>query len=274
LYSALKKIKKENVDAINIFAKGLRPSLYLKVIKNILEKNIIFTLLGYPFWDRYKNTNLNKFINSVDKLIVTSKTIFNELRKFSDNKKIIYLPYGINTETFVPLTKKDKNLRIVCLKTPEETLLEAFEKIAKENKKLKLILDKKLSKKIGEEYRNNKQIEFVGFLDNVEKLLGSSDILVELHQNKEFLDCASPPLLMIEAMSCGMKVLSTHMPEISEVITSGKNGILIKTNDSENIYHNLKKIVKSNNLGNFARATVIKSYNIKEIIPVYEGLYR
>jgi glycosyltransferase involved in cell wall biosynthesis len=41
---------------------------------------------------------------------------------------------------------------------------------------------------------------------------------------------------MIEAMSSGVKVIATDIPEISEVIDNNKNGILIENNTESEMY--------------------------------------
>jgi glycosyltransferase involved in cell wall biosynthesis len=269
---ALMRIKRENVDAVHIFAKGLRPINYLKLIKNIIKKKIVFTLLGYPFWDKYKKMNFNSFLKNIDLLTIPSKTIFEELNKKYDSKKMIFLRYGINTRRFVPLNKEDNKIKMVCLRIPEEALITAFNKLSAKNKNFELILNRTISSEIIKTNKND-NIKFIDSLPKIENLLGTADILIDLHSGDKFLPCASPPLLLIEAMSCGMKIISSDRKEITEVVENKKNGILIKKGTTNQILGAIKRIKNNNLLGKNARARIEKDYNLQDLNKKYLELY-
>ena len=106
-------------------------------------------------------------------------------------------------------------------------------------------------------------------------LLNDIDLLVDLHNNKKYLACASPPLLILEAMACETKVISTKMGEINEIIENEKNGFLVKNNSSKQIFKTIKKALKTEiPIGKNARKNMVKKYDIKKIILEYEKIYK
>ncbi len=277
LLLTIRKInQKEKIDIIHIFAKGLRPTLYLKSLA-YLNKQIIFTLLGYPFEKKYKEKNFSNFLKRVDMLTVTSRTIFEKLKEYNQ-EKIIYLPYGVNVERYSNnLLKKEKNLKIISLRTSSIEVLKAFQKIKKELPKTKLIIGKMLKKenesKFIEKNKLKGDILEIGLLENINGILINSPIMLELNPLGKTLPCASPPLLVIEAMSSGARIVATDIPEIREVLENDKSGILISNNSEEEIYNGIKKALRNKALAKNTIKKIRLDYNIKNIINKFEKIY-
>ena len=274
LFFTYKKIvRAEKIDLIHIFAKGIRPPNYLRLLKHGNNIPIVLSSLGYPFWEEKDKKNFDKFLLLVDKLIITSKTVFENLYGF-DTKKIIYLPYGIDIEKFKPMPKKHDTTVILCLRKPSRELIDAYNETAKTAKTC-LILSKIES---GNEITNyiketgTKNVSYVDFVDCVEDLINSADIVIELHPKAGFLDCASPPLILLEAMSCGKKIAATDINEVRDIIIDGKNGILMD-NTSKGIHAAIRKAISNNKTGLNARQTIVAEYDISKLIKKYELLY-
>lgn len=271
LFSALVKIKKEKVDAVHVFAKALRPVAYLSILKRLINRPIIFSLLGYPFHQSYSEKDFPKFLKKVDFLLVSSKTIFNELNKKYRCNNMSHVPYGISTKKFSSKRKKAEVIRIVCLKKPGLEVVNAFEKISKERENLILILDKKLATEENLDKLSNKKIKYINFLPDISKLLNTSDILIEIHPKQEFLDCASPPLLLLEAMASEMAIISTNIPEITEIMKNKKEGLLISSNNRKNIYRAIKRtLLERKKYSNNSRKRILEKYDIVKICDFYE----
>jgi len=85
------------------------------------------------------------------------------------------------------------------------------------------------------------------------------------------------PMSLLEAMACGIAVISTSTCEIPNIIEHGKNGLLAKT--PEEFIECMKKL-KNNEaltrtLGDNARKTILESFNIKNFIENWNSiLYR
>lgn len=279
LYKIL--IKKEKIDLINIFSKGLKPLSYIKFLKNFIKKPIIFSLIGSPENTIYDEKLFIKTINNVDIIIFTSKFVFDELKEIK-RENCLYVPYGIDLNKFKAKKRKKKQTKnIICLRPPSKNLLIAFKKINDEIENIYLTLNKSMIEEDGlikNFIRRNKikNIKIIPVLKDISTLFNYSELIVDLHSPKKYLECASPPLLILEAMACEAKILSTNLPEIREIIEDNKNGFLIgKDSSSEQIYYGIKKALKSKEgIGSNARKTISRKYDIKKIVLKYEKIYK
>ena len=90
LYFTYKKlIKEEKIDLIHIFAKGLRPPVYMRFLKS-QKKPIVYTLLGNTFWIKRDRAIFPGFMNGVDLLVETSLPVY---ESFKDKEKIKFMQY-------------------------------------------------------------------------------------------------------------------------------------------------------------------------------------
>ena len=116
-------------------------------------------------------------------------------------------------------------------------------------------------------------IEIIPKLKNSFELFKDADLLIDLHPRK-LLECASPPKLILEAMSSKTIVVSSDIPEIKEIIKDNKNGFLIKTNSPKEISKKIKEALKlKKNIKENARKTILKNYDLERLIQRYEKLY-
>jgi len=287
LFFAYRKIiKKEKVDIFHIFARGARPQKYIQFLKSFKKIPIILSLLGDPFNTRPPK-DASKLFEGLDKVLVSSKEITK--LPYLNKKNTKYLPYGIDIKKFSEeKVKKDKKTKKILYlrylygwdKSPHALrFLDATRKLGLE-RSIEVILNKK---KVGvapvknfiDKYPEN--IRYIGFLedDEVPKLFNKVDLVVDLHRTDETVSCASPPLLILEAMACGAKVLSSDLPEIREVIKDNKNGFLVKENEIEEIYKKMKQALNSKkNIGKEARKTILKKFDWDLLLPEYEKIYK
>ncbi len=266
LYLLKKIINKEKIDTINIFAKGSRPVSFMFYLKYFIRKPIIFNLFGCPFSKKYNNKSRNILALSLaNKVLVSSKTICNLLKK--DLKNIEYLPYGIDTKKFSPLKKtQNKKKIILCMRPPTESLFKAVENISKDQPLL-LLLNKERKGKTFINFKNFKiNVEFIGYEKNVSKIFNKADLCVDLQSKKEFIKSASPPLMILESMSCGVPILSTKIPEIEEIISDKIDGFLIKENNTTSLECKIRKALKDKKVSNRARKTILERYNLDKLI--------
>jgi colanic acid/amylovoran biosynthesis glycosyltransferase len=87
------------------------------------------------------------------------------------------------------------------------------------------------------------------------------------------------PVALIEAMACGVPVISTHISGIPELIESGKDGILVGQRNVCELERAIDSILQNPNaaeMGENARKKVDRCYNIDKNIPklieVFENL--
>lgn len=113
-------------------------------------------------------------------------------------------------------------------------------------------------------------IRFLGFREDLPELLNSSDVIV-LVSHAEGL-----PMVLIEAMSCGLPVVANDIGGVRELIQNGKSGFLLNDPDSDELYQALVRLENSE----FRNAAGQASYNfahsrfsVKEMVKGYTGVY-
>ena len=81
------------------------------------------------------------------------------------------------------------------------------------------------------------QVNFLGFVDDVDSLMQNSDILV-LTSNSEAL-----PMVLLEGLSAGLQIVSTNsFSGPSEVLGNGRYGYLANVDDIDSIVSAIKTI--------------------------------
>ena len=283
-YLTYKKIlEKENIDISQVFLKGLRPRMYYNSLKFLNKCPLIVTLLGDPSFN-YIKYNPKKDFNNIDLIIVTSKTVYNHMKNLGV-KNLKYLSYGIDVKRFIP-SKKSKNnkiKKIYCSRYYDRLseLTRSLKKINNEEK-IKIIAGKVMNSELSHGGFKNKELEkatknivYIGVLKKIEALFKKIDIMIDLHRENKYITSASPPAKILEAMSSGVVVISTNLPEMREVITDGKNGFLIKEGSSKEIYKKIKQALNSNkDIGKNARKTILEKFNLNKSIIEYENIYK
>ena len=87
------------------------------------------------------------------------------------------------------------------------------------------------AKKLGIE----SQVKFLGYVDDVNSLMQSSDILV-LTSNSEAL-----PMVLLEGLSAGLQIVSTNsFSGPAEVLGNGRYGYLAEVDDLKSIVNSMK----------------------------------
>jgi glycosyltransferase involved in cell wall biosynthesis len=113
---------------------------------------------------------------------------------------------------------------------------------------------------------------FSGEVGNVHEYLQASDIFVFPSQEDAF------PLALVEAMACGLPVISTPVGGIKEIITDRENGLLVKARDFQQLHEAISALLRdpklSASLGTAAVKTVRERYSAGIIIQKYCELFR
>ncbi len=117
----------------------------------------------------------------------------------------------------------------------------------------------------------SEKIRFVGVQPDIPEILNALDIFV-LPSRSEGM-----PNAVLEAMACGVPVISTSVGGVPEVIESEKNGILIASEDEQHLVQVLKELVQNHkkrfSLGIEGRKRVESYFSLKKMVAEYEILY-
>ena len=116
-------------------------------------------------------------------------------------------------------------------------------------------------------------VELLGWLSapEVQRELNVADVYV-LPSHNEGL-----PMSLLEAMACGLPVVSTRVGGIPEVVQDGINGLLIEAGDMEALAGSINALAGDaslrRRLGVAARETIVMSYSVEKLMPRLQQIY-
>jgi glycosyltransferase involved in cell wall biosynthesis len=115
-------------------------------------------------------------------------------------------------------------------------------------------------------------VRFTGSVDNVHEYLQASDIFVFPTEREAF------GISLIEAMACGLPVISTSVGGVKDILQHRRNGLVVEPGDSRPLYDALDALMTdsalSTRLAQSAWRTVQERYSDPTVIPKYVELLR
>jgi len=240
--------------------------------------------------NRYVLYSERKLAEKSKKIITISNNEKRRLLRFYDipEEKIVVIPDGVNVEEFKFNVNERRKIRsrlriedneVVLMfaghefrKKGLEIIIKALPMI-KEGVKLLVIggdnpvYYKKLASKIGV----LNKIVFLGLVPDIKEYYAASDIFVFPSLHEGF------GLVITEAMSSGLPVITTKLTGASELITDEYNGILLNEVDPEELARKINLLIEDEKLrkqiGKNARKTAEKytwDETAKKTLEVYE----
>jgi len=199
-------------------------------------------------------------------------------------KKIRIIPNGVDIDRFSPSGDETSNLLLWCGRLVREKglqyLIEALRIIVKEEEhpetKLVIAGDGPLLPKIQESVRKCDLATNITLMDRVPHrempaLMNKASIHV-LPSLKEGM-----PYVLLEAMACGKPVIGSNISGIKDIITHGKNGILVPPRDPEALANAILTLLGDRNLrrtiGQNARELMTRRYSWDTITARVEKVY-
>jgi len=117
-------------------------------------------------------------------------------------------------------------------------------------------------------------LEFEGFQarDVVRKLLNQTDIFVLSSRNE------ACPLALLEAMSVGCACVATDVGDVSDILSSSENGILVSAENVDALAEGLQRAVSMTSqarslMGQHARGRVVERYSLERMAESHRELY-
>lgn len=116
---------------------------------------------------------------------------------------------------------------------------------------------------------NLKNVSLEGYSNNVGKAFKDSDVIIAPSMNEGF------PYTLIEAINCGLPVISTDVGGITEIVKDKKNGIIIKKGSKKSIINSLE-LIKKMNIEKLSKNSIEISnkFSIDNMIRKIENLYK
>ncbi len=159
-------------------------------------------------------------------------TIYNPVRSFRKKTKK-NLDFNTTGITYLGMGVLEPRKRF-------DLLLESFARVAR-TKDILLIAgtgsQKQKLEMQAEKLGIKTQVKFLGYVDDVDKLMQASDILV-LTSNSEAL-----PMVLLEGLSAGLQIVSTNsFSGPAEVLDNGRYGYLAEVDNIDSIVSSVKRI--------------------------------
>lgn len=258
--------------------------IYIPMVTTLHGTDI--TLVGsHPVY----KTAVTFSINNSDIVTSVSQSLKEDtLRLFDIRKKIHVVPNFIDIPKKInPFTDCQRDLmadydeRIIThvsnLRKVKRVLdvIEVFDRIQKKIPAKLIMVGDGPERDACEDLCRIKGIEdkvlFVGNSNEVDKILCFSDLFL-LPSEKESFGLAA-----LEAMSCGVPVISSNTGGLPEVNIEGVSGYLSDVGNVEEMARNALKILEDDeSLAKFKKQAVEAAmvYDTKKIVPLYEKLYR
>lgn len=243
------------------------------------------TLVGnHPF---YKPA-VTFSINNSDAVTSVSQSLKDDtLRLFDIKKEIHVVPNFIDTEKYnnsypdcereLIAHKEEKIItHISNLRTVKrlDNVIEIFNRV-QQKMPAKLIIvgegpEKKPTEKLCQELGILDKVLFVGNSHEVDKILCLSDLFVLPSEHESF------GLVALEAMACGVPVISSNAGGLPEVNIQGKSGYLSDVGNVDEMAENAIKILECPVMHSKFKASAketAKRFETKNVVPLYEKVY-
>ncbi|MDY6856607.1 MAG: glycosyltransferase [Thermodesulfobacteriota bacterium] len=260
----------------------------------VVDEGLIQGSMKYKMiWNLEMNVARN-----AKKVIPISKGIKDEIiSRGIDPEKISIIPNGVDTGTFRPNEKDDSLMKKYDLKNGYvvgyigsirkleglSCLIEAFKKVTSELPLTKLLIvgegpELENLKDFAKKYNSTKNIVFTGLVPH-EKILryySVIDIFVFPRIDAKINQTVTP-LKPLEAMSAGKVCIGSNVGGLKELIKDNYNGLLFKSEDSNDLAEKTIQLIKQKPLYNTLKQNgmdwVRKKRDWDVLIPRYQVIY-
>ncbi len=254
----------------------------------------IITGWGADIFDSPKNPILKsiliKSFKQADAITVLSKITKKEIQKLT-TKEVSLIPFGVDINKFKKQNNVDDGLiRIGTIRTLTEKygveyLVRAFALICHkyQNARLEIVGDGPLRQSLEalcNDLGISEKVKFYGYINQNEdfekyiQLLSNFDIFAIL----SVLDSETFGVASVEASSCSVPVIATHVGGLPEVVSDNKTGILVPPRNVEQTAKAIERLIADKDLreemGRNGRIKVEQEYDWKQNVNNMIALYR
>lgn len=314
LITPMYKLRK-NYDYIHNFNSGFAFNRVSIFIGKLLGKKVITetSLIGdddplslgrFPYWtDYFKPKHLRYIFYKMADRFVSKSNVITEIYQKSEipMNKVTEIPYSVDIYKFKPADQEEKRSIRKKLNLWEEgriilfvgginerkgvhLLLEAFIKNETANPDIKLLIAGP-TYKYDQSYIDDLKARVISSglkdkitfteesIDNVDEYMRSSDIFVLPSRQEGF------PISIIEAMSCGLTVIGSDIPEIANAqIEDNLNGYIFPSGNSEKLSELIERLLNNENemiqSGINARKKAEKNWSDDVVDKEYREMYQ
>jgi glycosyltransferase involved in cell wall biosynthesis len=293
LQRLVRLMDKKQVKVINIqSADGLQVP-YLLSSHFFGNRRLVVTLQGMEFFqlntrhNRMRRILLRYALRRADQIIAVSSHLASEAARFCPeaSDKIVRIPNGVavdefdGAESFPFPSPYLLSLARLNLVKGHDVLLAAFQKVAKRENKVHLIIagdgpQRVRLHAVAMALGIQDRVTFLGEVgrERVEGLLAGCKFLVFPSWNEGI------PLAALEAMASRKAIISTHVGGIPEIVSHSETGLLVPPGDPNSLADAMLTLLQYPDqckaMGERGRAFVEANHGFTQIVDQYLEVYR
>lgn len=278
------KVRKKYSTIIS-FLEGSPLRIHSYVVK---RADVNITWVHTDLFNNYNTRNL--WINSLDEsnaykqmskiIFVSYEAKYQFGKRFKNNveKHVLYNPIDRkHIQKYPDLIKIHKlNFTICCIGRLEE--VKSFDRVLRLAKRLKndnysidfwIIGEGSLRKNLEtltERLDLQDSIKFLGYINSPYNYLKNADLFLLTSAAEGY------PLVICEALCCGVPVISTHCTGSNEILQNGKFGLLTN-HDDDDIYLNVRNLIDNSNLRNHFQKMALERAELFNLENTMSNIY-
>ncbi|MFB1052063.1 glycosyltransferase [Paraliobacillus sp. JSM ZJ581] len=277
-------VKKINPDILHLHAaRGIFIGRIVGFIcQKIYKMKLKIMTTSHGLWlPKNKNNFIYKylmhFMKKLDKAtIAVSERSKKELLEIGYKSDQVYTIYnGVDFKKFDvyrKIKKKIYNISFVGRFTEQKGIRYLMEAIndLKSNLHFHIYGEGELENYINDYIKKNQlnNVKLMGYSDNVGEVFKDTDLLIAPSINEGL------PYTLVEAINCGVPIISTNVGGIPEIVEHGRNGLLIKPSSTTALVNALEE-VKKMDISSFSKESIVisKKFSVKSMVESVEMVY-
>ena len=283
-YIYWRNYKKVSLMFIDVYStKAFYFTFYFALISKFLSLKYIPIIHGGNIELRIKKSkSMTKFVFKNSNINISPSIYVYRIFK-KNNFAVKYIPNCINSSLYKFKKRQKFRPRIIWLRSFHEIYnpdmaINVFKIISSCYRKTKLTMigpDKdgslKHCQQLSKKYRIDHNIDFLGYQSKTKwiKIARDHDIFI----NTSKID--NMPVSVIEMMALGLPIVSTDVGGIPFLLEHGKNSLLVKNNDVENMAYQIKYLIKDPHIAGQISMKAFedsKSFSTDLIIPEWSKI--
>jgi glycosyltransferase involved in cell wall biosynthesis len=299
MFEVRKYALENDIDIVHSFK--FVPNLINSFSNLLTNKKVVLHIagLGIAFANDGPRYKILKFIQQIlffiqflraNLIIIQNPDDFNDFlfkNNFRNKIKLIK-GSGVNVIKFTPNLSKLANNKAIFLCTTRliwekgiREMVHAFEALPekyKDNIELKIIGEpddknpRSVTSKFIKEYKSSRLIQFLGQQENIQEHLQNSDVFILPSYYREGI-----PRSILEALACGLPIITTNVPGCNLTILPDQNGLLIEPRSVEEISIAVKKMLMAKSewtrMGSASRYLALSEFSEEKIFSEIVKLY-